>query len=118
MEILLTDYLLQFITLLIFMWIWATFIAYIRSSRKMLSIELKSIIMWVMAGVLFFAIRMSLEFVNNLLIMAPQPVMSIVLNIFTISSALSFIISAYYLHRFSRRYGFVKKAIRKKKGKK
>ena len=109
MEILMTEYLLQFVTLLVFLWVWGTFIAYIRSNRKMLSIEFKCIVMWVMAGILFFAIRMSLEFVNNLLIMAPEPVMSIVLNIFTISSALSFIVSAYYLHRFSEKYGFAGK---------
>ncbi len=120
MEILLTEYLLQFITVLVFLWVWATFIAYIKSNRKMLSIEFKSIVMWVMAGILFFAIRMTLEFVNNVLIMAPQPVMSIVLNIFTISSALSFIVSAYYLHKFSEKYGFAEKInkIQKKQSKK
>lgn len=109
MEVLLTDYILQFVTVLIFLWVWGTFIAYIRSNRKMLSTEFKSIIMWVMGGVLFFAIRMSLEFMNNILIFAPDPVMSVVLNIFTISSALSFIVSAYYLHRFSEKYGFAEK---------
>ena len=120
MVVLLTEYLLQFITVLVFLWVWASFIAYIKSNRKMLSIEFKSIVMWVMAGILFFAIRMTLEFVNNLLIMAPQPVMSIVLNIFTISSALSFIVSAYYLHRFSEKYGFAEKIdkIQKKRSKK
>ena len=103
------EHVLQFITFLILIWAWLTFFAYINSSRKLLSTEFKKIVIWVMTGILFFAIRTTFELLAYLLMATLSGPMLIVLNIFSFSSAFSFMVSAYHLLKFSRKYGFAER---------
>ncbi len=109
---------LQFITFLILIWAWGTFIAYVSSNRKLLSTEFKSIVFWVMTGILFFAMRTTLELLSYILLFGLTNSMLLILNIFSFSSAFAFVISAYHLYRFSKKYGFAEKVKKMEKRKK
>jgi hypothetical protein len=112
-ELLITaEHALLFISLLVLIWAWGTFAAYVKSNRKMLSTEFKKIVMWVMAGILFFAIRTTLEILTYIMILDSTKAMLLVLEIFSFSSAFSFVISAYHLYQFSKKYGFAEKTNR------
>lgn len=112
------EHMLQFVILLIFIWAWGTFIAYVHSNRKLLSTELKNIVIWVLTGILFFAMRTTLELLSYILTLGPSNEMLLILNIISFSSAFSFMVSSYHLYKFSKKFSFTEKIEKLKKRKK
>lgn len=113
-----TELVSMFVSVMVFLWVWITFIYYFLSYRKFISTELKKVLRWVTVALYIFVLNVTFLFFDRTFWGLPTETTVLVSNTIVFFGALCFLISAVYMHRFSKVFGFADEGPAEEKQKK